>query len=405
MQQVFHPGLEEMANDGALYSDAGHLAYYLKHGLSPTCYDTCDLTAHLQRRESLYRSLGLPPIAFKDARVLEIAAGTGQNSVYVACCRPTTLTLLEPNPIAREELANTYVDLEVPHTKPQVEAALFQDFAALESYDIVICENWLGHLPGDRVLVRKLGTLVAPGGALVITVVPMTGFVANVVRKIMADCAVEPSASFQAKSESLLKAFSPHLSTIRGMTRSHTSWVHDCMLNPHFLNVVLPLEVVLAELGYELALLGTNPVFHADWRWFKTLHGNERHFNEAMAESFLRNAHNFIDYQHTYPPRDSNENRMLQTAAHAVHAAALAAEKQIEIVGRENVDLQDMLLALSRFVACVNKFNTGLGDAFAEAASLLAKPSLSVGDIACMQRFAPIFGRETIYSSLTRTLA
>lgn len=394
-----------MSKDGSLYSDTGHLAYYLKHGLSPTRYDTRDLAAHLQRRESLYRSLGLPPIAFKDARVLEVAAGTGQNSVYVACCRPAMLTLLEPNPVAREQLTNTYAGLQLPHTKPQVEATMFQDFAARQPYDIVICENWLGHLPGDRALVHKLGTVVAPGGALVMTVIPMTGFVANVVRKITADLAVESSDPFEVKSQQLVEAFARHLSTIKGMTRSPASWVHDCMLNPHFLNVVMPLDVILAELGDDLTLLGTNPVFHVDWRWFKTLHGNERRFNETMAESFVRNAHNFIDYQHTFAPRDPDENRVLQDAARAVHAAALAAEKQIEITDGENVDRQDLLSALSRFVACVNKFDTGLGGAFAEAASLLAKPTLSVRDVAGMQRFASVFGRETIYTSLTRALA
>lgn len=394
-----------MPRDNALYSDAGHLAYYLKHGLSPTHYDTQDLAAHLQRRESLYRSIGLPPIAFKDARVLEVAAGTGQNSIYVACCRPGSLTLLEPNPVARQEITTTYRALKFPHTQPKVESALLQDFTASEPYDIVICENWLGHLPGDRALIRKLGTLVAPGGILIQTIIPMTGFTANVIRKIMADLVVDASDPFDSRSRLLIEAFRPHLSTIEGMTRSYENWVHDCMLNPHFLNVVMPLDVMLAELGKDLTLLGTNPVFHTDWRWFKTLHGDGRRFNEAIAESFLRNAHNFIDYQHTFAPRALDENKLLQDAACAVHGAALAAEKQIETAGRKDVDLRELHSTLGGFVAHLKKFDTDLGNAFAEAASLLAKPALSVEDIADMRLFCSIFGRETVYTSLTREFA
>ena len=50
----------------------GHLEYYKRHGISPVRYHAADLSEHLQRRESLYRVLGLPAVAFKGARVLEV---------------------------------------------------------------------------------------------------------------------------------------------------------------------------------------------------------------------------------------------------------------------------------------------------------------------------------------------
>ena len=43
----------------------GHLEYYKARGLAPVAYRTDDLQAHFERRDSLYRSLGLPPAAFK----------------------------------------------------------------------------------------------------------------------------------------------------------------------------------------------------------------------------------------------------------------------------------------------------------------------------------------------------
>ncbi|MGA9298697.1 MAG: hypothetical protein WBW45_00465, partial [Bradyrhizobium sp.] len=60
----------------------GHLGYYIEHGISPVTYRTDDIGAHFDRRDSLYRSLGLPSIAFKSADVLEVAPGSGQNSLY-----------------------------------------------------------------------------------------------------------------------------------------------------------------------------------------------------------------------------------------------------------------------------------------------------------------------------------
>ena len=37
----------------------GHLDYYTRHGINPVRYDTSDLGRHLERRASLYRTLGL----------------------------------------------------------------------------------------------------------------------------------------------------------------------------------------------------------------------------------------------------------------------------------------------------------------------------------------------------------
>jgi len=392
-----------MPKDNAIYSSQGHLAYYLKHGLSPTNYDTRDLLAHLQRRESLYRSLGLPPAAFSGARVLEVAAGTGQNSLYVASCMPSALTLLEPNPVARGELGSSYAEFVLPHTRPVVEPKLFQDFSSSEPFDIVICENWLGHLPDDRALVRKLGQLVAPGGALVMTMMPMPGFIANVIRKIMADLIVRNETDFATRGRVLADAFGPHLATITGMTRSHASWIADCMLNPHFLNVVIPPAVIVEELGEELDVLSTNPVFQTDWRWFKTLHGDNRRFNDSFLESYLRNSHNFIDYQHTYPPRSIEDNRRIEQAALAVHNAGLEIEKQLNEGGnRSGTHLLEFAESVGHFAASIADLDPDLGRAFSEAKGALAKPDLSAHDIAGLKLFGPIFGRETVYVSLTR---
>lgn len=392
-----------MPDDKAIYSTEGHLAYYLKHGLSPTHYDTRDLVAHLQRRESLYRSLGLPPFAFRAARVLEVAAGTGQNSLYVAGCMPKALTLLEPNPVARDEIAAAYAQFGLPHTAPAVEARLFQDFSPPDTYDVVICENWLGHLPGDRALIRKLGSLLAPGGVLVMTFMPMPGFVANIIRKVMADLLVRDEADFARRGRILAEAFSPHLATIAGMTRSHASWIDDCLLNPHFLNVVIPPHIVVEELGDELDMLGTNPVFHSDWRWFKVLHGDDRRFNDAFLRSYLRNSHNFIDYRHTFPPRAQEDNQRIEATAAAAHERALRIEARLN-AGKSgfDADLRAFAEAVGNFAASLDDIDAGLARAFREAQNALLKPAPAPRDIAGLKAFAAIFGRETVYASLTR---
>jgi hypothetical protein len=123
-----------MSRDAVTYSNSGHLACY---GLPLTNFDTGDLAGHLQRREFLYLDIGLPHVALKGARVFKVAAGTGQNSVYVACCKPAALTRPEPNPVSRNELMPFYSGLRPLHTSPTVETDLLQNFNPGELYEIV----------------------------------------------------------------------------------------------------------------------------------------------------------------------------------------------------------------------------------------------------------------------------
>jgi len=150
----------------------GHLAYYLDKGISPVRYDNSELGAHLRIRDSLYRALGLPAVAFKSSRVLEIAPGSGRNSLYIATSMPAAYDLVEPNPVGIADIRALYGTLDLPHTAPTLHEMRFQDFAATQGYDIVICENWLGGLAHERALISKLAGLVAPGGVLVLTMVP-----------------------------------------------------------------------------------------------------------------------------------------------------------------------------------------------------------------------------------------
>ena len=230
----------------------GHLQYYREHGISPVHYEMDDFQAHLSRRDSLYRSLGLPPVAFKGCSVLEVAPGTGQNSLYVATCLPASFDLVEPNPAGLEAIEKNYAGLELAHTAPALHAKTFQAFEAGRQYDIVLCENWLGALPGELDLVAKLASLVAPGGALVLTMVPLSGFFPNIMRKLLALRLIDRSKSFDEQTRALIDVFGPHLATMPAMTRSHRDWVHDCMLNPHYLNVALPLDTILETIGGEI---------------------------------------------------------------------------------------------------------------------------------------------------------
>ncbi len=384
---------------------AGHLSYYEQHRISPVRYNYADFASHFQRRDALYRSLGLPPVVFRGVRVLEVAVGSGQNSLYVASCCPASYDLVEPNPAGQRDIRAAYAGLKLEHTAPRLHSVRFEEFAPERPYDIVLCENWLGSLPNEIALIRKLASLVVSGGVLVLTVVPPSGFFANIVRKMFALRAVDPAAPFESRLAQLVAMFGPHLSSIANMTRSHEDWVKDCMLNPHYLNVALPLEAVVDAIGGEMEVLATFPRFTADWRWFKSLTGDVRNFNAVTLEACRQNTHNFIDYRSLFPARAGASNGKLDTAFAEFHRSALAWQRAVDSsddTTRSKLD-EEIGAGLDALAVMIGDIDRGLAEAVSEAASVWRQPAITADVIHNMRKFAGLFGRETVYVSLTRS--
>lgn len=309
----------------------GHLAFYREHNIAPVAYHG-DARAHFERRASLYRSLRLPPLAFKGARVLEVACGTGQNAAYVASLAPRELVLVEPNAV--------HVRWGRPHLVP----SRLEDYTPPQPFDIVICENWLG-LP-ELPLLPKLAGMVSAGGVLVITCVHPLGMGPNMLRRALARRLVgaDDGISFEEKTKVLVHAFETHLATMPDMTRSAVDWVRDWLLNPAIEHIGLTFPMLIEQLGAQFTVLGSSPEFGADWRWFKSLHGAQRRFNEHALERYAEAESFFVDH-----------------TGEVDHGAAIA-----------------------------------------EAEALLAQPVISTEDVRTMKLFVRLFGRETIYCSFQK---
>ena len=351
----------------------------------------------------MYRTVGLIGLAFRGAHVLEIAPGSGHNSLYVAHTAPAIYHLVEPNPAAITDIQKAYAGFTLEHTTPRLFESQFEDFVPPIPYDIVICENWLGSLPRERNLIRRLPVLLRPGGVLVMTLVPVSGFLANTLRKLIANCIIPADVDFQVKTDLAVKSFGPHLETIKGMTRSHVDWARDCMLNPHYLNVALPLSLVLDDIGSEMEVLGSNPSFATDWRWFKTLHGDARRFNDVYKSGYISNIHNFMDYRHVYPARQEHENAEIETLCLELHAEAVANERRMAGENHLPRDTAGSFLAkMDLLISELSDISAELADAFHEAADLLAADRITPDDVRRMRYFNTLFGRETIYLSLNR---
>ena len=57
------------------------IKYYEEHKISPETHDISNIELHYERRRKLYRQMGLPLIAFKDSKILEVGAGSGYSTL------------------------------------------------------------------------------------------------------------------------------------------------------------------------------------------------------------------------------------------------------------------------------------------------------------------------------------
>jgi hypothetical protein len=276
-----------------------------------------------------------------------------------------------------------------------------EEFEPKARYDIVICENWIGDLPHELLLIRKLADLVRPGGVLVMTLTPTIGLLPNMMRKLLALRLVRREAPFADKVTHLTEAFGPHLRTIKHMTRSHRDWVMDCLLNPHYFNIILPLDAVIAEIGSRAEVLATVPRFYTDLRWFKSLVASERRFNAAFQASYISNLHNFVDYRREFTARRAEQNEVLDAICRDFRSAGLAWLKAHDATGASDQAASGLIgQAIRRLGGELGAIEAELGAAFEELCDMWDSPTLDAGSVAGMKHFSGLFGRETAYVSL-----
>jgi len=116
-------------------------------------------TARRRILDGLIERVARPP---KDARILELGAGTGHNLAMLS--RFGKVEASELDPIARK-LASERLGREV-------EEAALPDLSMFptDSYDLIALLDVLEHVPDDRASLAAIMTRLKPGGALLLTV-------------------------------------------------------------------------------------------------------------------------------------------------------------------------------------------------------------------------------------------
>ena len=378
-----------------------HLKFYKDHKISPVRQKIATIDQLLEYRASLYRGIGIIPLMIGGSDVLEVAPGSGQNGLFIASCIPNSYTLVEPNPTAIEHIKDVYKEFKPKHTKPKLVPQMLEDFRSKKQFDIVVCENWLGRKNYERRLFKKLLSLTRPSGVVITTVISPIGILPNMIRRALSARLLKNIHIFEEKEKILTKAYSSHLKTIKAMTRPAIDWIQDNMINPGYLDICVTIPQLLKNVGREFDILGCYPRFSQDWRWFKSLHGQNKIFNKTFENEYYKWCHGFLSYEMIVQEGSAEKNRILESYC----IKFIEHVKELESPSNDSQNnkqfIKDMVATLRSICELAKEIYTPeIFNQLLEGCSLFESQNLKSTDIRVCKKFKKLFGRETLYISL-----
>lgn len=378
-----------------------HLKFYKDHKISPVRQKIATIDQLLEYRASLYKGIGILPLTIVGSDVLEVAPGSGQNGLFIASCIPNSYTLVEPNPTAIEHIKDVYKEFKPKHTKPKLVPQMLEDFRSKKQFDIVVCENWLGRKNYERRLFKKLLSLTRPSGVVITTVISPIGILPNMIRRALSARLLKNIHIFEEKEKILTKAYSSHLKTIKAMTRPAIDWIQDNMINPGYLDICVTIPQLLKNVGREFDILGCYPQFSQDWRWFKSLHGQNKKFNKTFENEYYKWCHGFLSYEMLVQEGSAEKNLLLESCCIKFIDLVKELEFSAKVSQNDKQLIKDMTTILREICKLAEEiYIPEIYNQLLEGCSLFESQNLNLVDIKICKNFKKLFGRETLYISL-----
>jgi SAM-dependent methyltransferase len=370
------------------------LDFYGAQNISPVAQDISDLDRHFQRRGSLYRSLGIPPLYVRDRSVIEFGPGSGHNALYTQHLGPRRYVMVDANVRGIEETRALLERVQPGKANYEIVHALIEEFESAERFDLVLAEGLVPFQMDPSAFIRHIARSAGENAVLVVTCADAPSILGEVGRRLIAYRLAGPGVTERERLARLVPVFTPHLATLGGMSRSVEDWIYDNILNP-FVGRTFGIDEAIEALGDEFDVYGSSPEFIVDLRWYKQLYGAERQFNENARIAYLENMINFLDYRVTVPAHDAK----LGIAIRDLSRAAYATMQAIEASGgrRSTAEAAPGIREIARHAVS----SPATARALNELAAFLEDDSLRDTD-AALGEFASYFGRGTQYLSFIR---
>ena len=217
------------------------------------------------------------------------------------------------------------------------------------------------------------------------------------VRRFLANQLFSVDDDFNKKSEKLLISFGPHLSTLKDMSCPHIDWVQDSLLNPGFLTMHPSPDMFIKDIGQNYSIYNSYPRFTSDWRWYKSLYGEKKNFNNVYFDNYSKNIHNFLDYRFVFDQRSSRLNAELEQLCFEFRNVVTMFEDQ-----NNNNSISQAVVIIDKVKQNIGSLKSPLEKSIDEVLDVIKTSKIDTETISQMKYFNKCFGRELLYISVLR---
>ncbi len=378
-------------------SENRFISFYGENQISPVRQDISDFCRHLERREKLYRLLGLPTIVFRDRRIVEVGPGGGYNAL-AALRWGASIDFVEPNTVAQDELTGLMKTRQIPDQRWSLFKGRIEDFRPGKAYELVIAEGFLPGLSSREDVIRSLDNLVAPGGVIVVTTIDDLSFLMEFVRRLVGARLLwqRKANTFKEKLTVLSKAFAPHLAKLKHASRPVEDWVADSFLNTTIYAEWFGIDECINEFGSNYHVMGSSPHMFSDYSWYKDVDFDSR---AEVLRQFEAKRHMLMLCDMRESERDPKANRQL--CEKALKLRRVAGEMEAEMNDSNAQTLADLLNEISQLSRSIDK---RISEALDQGVSLLRNSNLTDEKLANADAFAGASGRTQQYLSLVKAI-
>jgi len=375
-----------------------YVDFYKKHKISPVSQDISDFKKHYDRREYLYRRLGIIPSLIRDKTVLEFGPGSGHNALYTHSLSPSKYVLVDGNPTGLSECEDLFRNHSVEGGSYQLVECLVEEFQSDELFDVVICEGLIPAQNDPKQFAKTVARFTKPGGVCIVTCHDEVGMFTDLLRCLIGTIVIEEGMTFEVKRDILVTVFEKHLKHLKGMSRSCQDWVVDQILHKGLWcnSCLFSVGDAVDALGDSFDVYGVSPFFFTDWRWYKDVYGDQRAFNETGKDCYLKNIHNFLDYRCEFQARSIDDNKQLISCCHKIwkRISDYGCERKKEYID----EIYDEIVKLQTMVSA---FSPETSEALADFGKALKKYP-NINSSTDWGRFAAWWGRGMQYLSFIR---
>lgn len=269
--------------------------FYATYNISPVSQDISDLEKHFQRRESLFRALGILPAFVANRTLLEFGPGSGHNALYTASLSPRRYVLVDGNPKGVEE---TRARLrQFPEEMIEVKLALFDEFKSENKFELVWAEGCLPLQHQPLSVLKYISSFVDRGGLLCVSTSNGISYLSEMVRRLFRDRFFDATGDIFNQVKQIVPCLTPHLNSLQGRSRPIEDWILDNIVQPLQDRQLMSIPNVIETLGDQFDVYSTSPRFLSDWRWYKDITGSTREFNRLALSDYYKNNLNLLDYR------------------------------------------------------------------------------------------------------------